>query len=112
MLTPSGGEKTDHSADYFSANNADAKASREQLAEESLESLIAWLKKEGNVGIMGKHLAALIHTECELMFQTRPTARTNGEPRFVTALQRSPGFNCCSSSPTATTLTLSTPMSR
>lgn len=54
LLTRSGGQKTDHSADYFSANNADAKASREQLAEESLESLIEWLKKEGNVGIMGK----------------------------------------------------------
>lgn len=27
---------------------------REKLAEESLESLISWLKKEGNVGIMGE----------------------------------------------------------
>ncbi|KAL7418435.1 Fructose-2,6-bisphosphatase [Cryptotrichosporon argae] len=46
------GKKTDHSAQYFSDANPDAKASREQLAEESLESLIAWLKKDGNVGIM------------------------------------------------------------
>lgn len=49
-----GGEKVDHSADYFSATNEKGQAVREQLASESLESLISWLKKEGNVGIMGK----------------------------------------------------------
>ncbi|BEI81000.1 hypothetical protein CcaverHIS002_0201600 [Cutaneotrichosporon cavernicola] len=47
-----GGDKADHSATFFSDSNADAKATREQLAEEALESLIEWLKKEGNVGIM------------------------------------------------------------
>ncbi|GMK56261.1 hypothetical protein CspeluHIS016_0301010 [Cutaneotrichosporon spelunceum] len=47
-----GGGKADHSATFFSDSNADAKATREQLAGESLDSLIAWLKKEGNVGIM------------------------------------------------------------
>jgi len=31
---------------------------REKLAEESLESLITWLKKNGNVGIMGQHASA------------------------------------------------------
>jgi 6-phosphofructo-2-kinase/fructose-2,6-biphosphatase 2 len=49
-----GGEKVDHSADYFSASNEKGQAIREQLASESLESLISWLKKEGNVGIMGE----------------------------------------------------------
>lgn len=44
--------KVDHSATYFSHSNAEATKKREELAEESLESLIAWLKKEGNVGIM------------------------------------------------------------
>ncbi|WVR07686.1 hypothetical protein IAU60_004728 [Kwoniella sp. DSM 27419] len=44
--------KVDHSATYFSHSNAEATKLREQLAEESLESLISWLKKEGNVGIM------------------------------------------------------------
>ena len=45
--------KVDHSAKYFSHSNAEANAARERLAEESLESLIDWLKREGNVGIMG-----------------------------------------------------------
>ncbi|ORY33454.1 6-phosphofructo-2-kinase-domain-containing protein [Naematelia encephala] len=44
--------KADHSATWFSHSNAEANLAREKLAEESLESLIAWLKKEGNVGIM------------------------------------------------------------
>ncbi|CAD6588735.1 MAG: Fructose-2,6-bisphosphatase [Tremellales sp. Tagirdzhanova-0007] len=44
--------KVDHSAKYFSHSNAEANAARERLAEESLESLIDWLKREGNVGIM------------------------------------------------------------
>lgn len=48
------GKKADHSAQFFSDSNPDAKASREMLAEESLEALISWLKAEGNVGIMGR----------------------------------------------------------
>lgn len=44
--------KVDHSATYFSHSDAEATKKREELAEESLESLISWLKKEGNVGIM------------------------------------------------------------
>jgi 6-phosphofructo-2-kinase/fructose-2,6-biphosphatase 2 len=52
-----GGEKQPHMADYFSHSNASAKSVREKLAEESLESLIRWLKEEGNVGIMGESLA-------------------------------------------------------
>ncbi|WVQ67006.1 uncharacterized protein L199_005198 [Kwoniella botswanensis] len=44
--------KVDHSATYFSHSNAEASKIREQLANETLESLISWLKKEGNVGIM------------------------------------------------------------
>lgn len=48
-----GNPKADHSASYFSHSDEKASQVREKLAEESLESLIAWLKKEGNVGIMG-----------------------------------------------------------
>ncbi|KAK4685858.1 hypothetical protein P7C73_g4283, partial [Tremellales sp. Uapishka_1] len=48
-----GEKKQDHSAQYFSHANAEASASREQLAVESLDSLIAWLKQGGNVGIHG-----------------------------------------------------------
>ncbi|WRT70241.1 uncharacterized protein IL334_007236 [Kwoniella shivajii] len=47
-----GKEKVDHSATYFSHSNAQATQIREQLANETLESLISWLKKNGNVGIM------------------------------------------------------------
>lgn len=48
------GKNADHSADFFSDTNSDAKASRERLAEESLESLIDWLQTtDGNVGILG-----------------------------------------------------------
>ena len=43
----------DHSAEYFSHSNAQGNEAREKLAQESLESLISWLKNEGNVGIMG-----------------------------------------------------------
>jgi hypothetical protein len=52
----SGKPKADHSAKYFSHSDEQASKVREQLAEESLESLISWLKSEGNVGIMGKLL--------------------------------------------------------
>ena len=45
----------DHSASYFNHSDPDAKAVRESLAEESLESLIKWLKREGNVGILGEY---------------------------------------------------------
>ncbi|EIW72084.1 hypothetical protein TREMEDRAFT_26324 [Tremella mesenterica DSM 1558] len=45
--------KADHSAKFFSHSDPKANAAREQLAEESLEMLITWLKAEGgNVGIM------------------------------------------------------------
>jgi 6-phosphofructo-2-kinase/fructose-2,6-biphosphatase 2 len=52
-----GEEKTDHSAAYFSSTNEKASALREELATETLESLISWVKAEGNVGIMGEYRA-------------------------------------------------------
>jgi hypothetical protein len=52
-LNHRGRDKADHSATYFSHSNAAGNLAREKLAEESLESLISWLKAEGNVGIMG-----------------------------------------------------------
>lgn len=45
--------KADHSAQFFSHSDQKSNLAREKLAEESLEALIDWLKKEGNVGIMG-----------------------------------------------------------
>jgi 6-phosphofructo-2-kinase/fructose-2,6-biphosphatase 2 len=47
------GVKEDHTASYFSHNNAEANRSREQLAADSLEMLIQWLREGGNVGIHG-----------------------------------------------------------
>ncbi|CAE6520733.1 unnamed protein product [Rhizoctonia solani] len=41
----------DHTASYFSHSDDKASQLREALAEECLESLIAWLKKGGNVAI-------------------------------------------------------------
>ncbi|EFP94136.2 fructose-2,6-bisphosphatase [Puccinia graminis f. sp. tritici CRL 75-36-700-3] len=45
------GLKEDQSANFFDPNNASARQTREQLAADCLESLIAWLKAGGNVGI-------------------------------------------------------------
>ncbi|KAF7983150.1 hypothetical protein HWV62_24137 [Athelia sp. TMB] len=45
------GVREDHTANWFSHANADATRSRDQLAEDSLEMLIQWLKEGGNVGI-------------------------------------------------------------
>ncbi|KAF8328856.1 6-phosphofructo-2-kinase-domain-containing protein [Cantharellus anzutake] len=45
------GVKEDHSASYFSNENKSARELRHQLAEESLNTLIKWLKEGGNVGI-------------------------------------------------------------
>ena len=47
------GVKEDHTASYFSHDNAEATRLRELLAHDSLEMLIQWLKDGGNVGIHG-----------------------------------------------------------
>jgi 6-phosphofructo-2-kinase/fructose-2,6-biphosphatase 2 len=46
--------QVNHGEKYFDHSDAEAKRVREQLAEESLDTLIDWLKREGNVGIHGK----------------------------------------------------------
>ncbi|KAG6335222.1 hypothetical protein ID866_3867 [Astraeus odoratus] len=43
------GIQEDHTSTYFSHNNAEATKVREKLAEDSLEMLINWLKKGGNM---------------------------------------------------------------
>ncbi|KAF8952489.1 6-phosphofructo-2-kinase-domain-containing protein [Flammula alnicola] len=45
------GIKEDHTASWFSHENEQGNLSREQLAQDSLEMLIQWLKEGGNVGI-------------------------------------------------------------
>ncbi|EJF62512.1 bifunctional 6-phosphofructo-2-kinase/fructose-2,6-bisphosphate 2-phosphatase [Dichomitus squalens LYAD-421 SS1] len=45
------GKREDHTASYFSHDNAEATKLRDQLATDSLEMLIQWLKEGGNVGI-------------------------------------------------------------
>ncbi|KAG5644373.1 hypothetical protein DXG03_008601 [Asterophora parasitica] len=47
----SSGIREDHTAQWFSHENATANQSRERLAQDSLEMLIQWLKEGGNVGI-------------------------------------------------------------
>jgi 6-phosphofructo-2-kinase/fructose-2,6-biphosphatase 2 len=67
-----GKPKADHSAKYFSHSDEQASKVREQLAEESLESLISWLKSEGNVGIMGK-----LYEPCGVWIQAEMLDATN-----------------------------------
>ncbi|TFY65678.1 hypothetical protein EVG20_g5410 [Dentipellis fragilis] len=45
------GVKVDHTASYFSFDNVQGTRDRDQLAQDSLEMLIHWLKEGGNVGI-------------------------------------------------------------
>ncbi|KAI0029409.1 bifunctional 6-phosphofructo-2-kinase/fructose-2,6-bisphosphate 2-phosphatase [Vararia minispora EC-137] len=45
------GIKDDHTANFFSHENAEGNAAREKLSEDALEMLIDWLKSGGNVGI-------------------------------------------------------------
>lgn len=56
------GIKEDHTAKYFSHNNVEATKIRDRLAEDSLDMLIQWLKKGGNVGIHGEILFGLFRT--------------------------------------------------
>ena len=53
------GQREDHTAPFFSNANPEGTRVREQLAEESLEMLIQWLKEGGNVGIHGASLSLL-----------------------------------------------------
>lgn len=54
------GVREDHTASYFSHDNAEANRSRDQLAADSLEMLIQWLREGGNVGVHG---ACRIHPD-------------------------------------------------
>lgn len=56
MLCIRSGIKEDHTAKYFSHDNAEATRVREKLAEDSLEMLLQWLKKGGNVAVHGEIL--------------------------------------------------------
>jgi hypothetical protein len=47
------GVKEDHTASFFSHDNAEATRRRDQLAADSLDMLIQWLHNGGNVGIHG-----------------------------------------------------------
>ena len=52
-LSHRSGKREDHTASYFSHGNVEATKLRDQLASDSLEMLIQWLKEGGNVGIHG-----------------------------------------------------------
>ncbi|EKM78587.1 hypothetical protein AGABI1DRAFT_114211 [Agaricus bisporus var. burnettii JB137-S8] len=51
QMAQQSGVKEEHTASWFSHDNQSANESREKLAQDSLEMLIAWLKLGGNVGI-------------------------------------------------------------
>ncbi|ORX90782.1 bifunctional 6-phosphofructo-2-kinase/fructose-2,6-bisphosphate 2-phosphatase [Basidiobolus meristosporus CBS 931.73] len=46
------GCKQNHTSDFFSPNNSDAKTLRDQLAMDTLNEVIAWLNDGGKVGIL------------------------------------------------------------
>jgi hypothetical protein len=96
----SGREKADHSALYFSHSNAAGQLAREQLAQESLESLIRWLKKEGNVGIMGESRWGW---RCSSR-QMRRIARNRDETVFAKGYRKNLASSFCSSNRNATIL--------
>ena len=80
-LTFSSGEgKQDHTAVFFNHSNEEGNKARTQLATETLESLIDWLKAEGNVGIMGElpWLLAVDRTDCSKTPQIVPLS--GGKP--------------------------------
>jgi 6-phosphofructo-2-kinase/fructose-2,6-biphosphatase 2 len=68
------GIQEDHSASFFSQDNAEGTLSRDRLAEDSLEMLIRWLKDGGNVGIHG--MAALVVSYVYLFCQPDATNST------------------------------------
>ena len=53
LLPHRSGKREDHTASYFSHGNVEATKLRDELASDSLEMLIQWLKEGGNVGIHG-----------------------------------------------------------
>jgi hypothetical protein len=70
------GVKEDHTASYFSHNNTEATRLREQLAADSLEMLIQWLRDGGNVGIHGgsrihPHMISILHSQPDATNSTK-----------------------------------------
>jgi len=75
------GIKEDHTASWFSHANTEANQSREQLAHDSLEMLIQWLKDGGNVGIHGLFsfgLQLLFFTDRGLVCKMRRIVHVHG----------------------------------
>jgi 6-phosphofructo-2-kinase/fructose-2,6-biphosphatase 2 len=68
------GIKEDHTASWFSHENEAANLSRERLAQDSLEMLIAWLKQGGNVGIHGMCASFIPARACSDCIQTQQIA--------------------------------------
>ena len=67
-----------HTAVFFNHSNEEGNKARTRLAEESLETLITWLKtEEGNVGIMGGPTSPLQVTSMLMNNQMLQTARSS-----------------------------------
>lgn len=83
ILSTRSGIKEDHTANYFSHNNVEATKIRDELAEDSLEMLIQWLKTGGNVGIHGESSLRVVSNTRLNTAQMLPTAHETGGKYLV-----------------------------
>lgn len=91
----------DHSATWFSHANTSGNAAREQLANESLEMLIDWLKESGgNVGIMGQSYLDQRPSGADVP-KMRRTPPLSDEKRFAHGSPRNQPFSSSFSNPFA-----------
>jgi hypothetical protein len=78
------GVKEDHTASYFSHNNAEATRLRDQLAADSLDMLIQWLRDGGNVGVHGTSCIHPYHLGiCQCLTPRLDATNSTRERRFV-----------------------------
>ncbi|KAF7327464.1 6PF2K domain-containing protein [Mycena kentingensis (nom. inval.)] len=85
------GVKEDHSANFFSQDNAEGTLSRDRLAEDSLEMLINWLKVGGNVGIHGM-LSDLSGTHKAASFLDATNSSRARRAKIEARVAREPGM--------------------
>lgn len=83
------GKREDHTASYFSHDNVEATRLRDQLANDSLEMLIQWLKEGGNVGIHGESYSRLyVHTTLNSVTDATNSTRSRRYMRSALTISR------------------------
>lgn len=90
LLTPlpRTGHQEEHTAQFFSGTNEDALKKRELLAEESLEMLISWLRKGGNVAIHGQYVEPCAVRVVGDVFACADATNSTKKRRFVVKYRR------------------------